>query len=294
MTMTRTKLTLTLTTLALAGLLSVACGGPEEVTAPTGNDPLILTPAAPIAGPVTLVGSLQSACKGHPGESDGANDSYAGSLKLTLLADGSLEIVHVDVEANCAAKLASKVKVTPPAAGNPGAIEVEEWVTNPDQAADCICRFDVKTTVAGLAAGTYEVTAIGPAKELAGPASLTIPAPLLATKQSACKKGVTNSTTSLGAVKATTQGSGLLVEHADVTANCAAKLAMRATVTAPAGGTPGSILIEEVVTNPEQSANCVCTYDLSTTVAGLAPGAYELTVKDPDGQTTGPLAVQVP
>ena len=274
-------LTVSLSLIVLAG-----CGGLEEK--PAGGGTLLLANPQPGVAPV-LRASMQSACKSHGPETD----SFAGGLTTTLEPDGTLTVVHADVEANCAAKIESKATLTLPAGGAAGQIAIEEWVTNPEQAADCICRFDVTTTIAGLAPGSYSVTALGPNGELAGPVVVGV-ATTLPTQQSACKNGLSNGP--LGpSLNATVQGSSVVIEHLDVTANCAAKIASQATVTPATAGAPGTIRISEVITNPGESANCICRYDLKTTVAGLASGTYTVEAIGPgQGETAGPITVVVP
>lgn len=275
---------ITLITLSLTLSADAACGGSEEQ--PSGT--LLLANPRPGVTPV-LRGSLQSACKQHGAEADG----FAGALSASLQPDGTLTVIHLDVEANCAATIVSKATVTLPAGGAAGAIAIEEWVTNPEAAADCSCRFDVTTSLAGLAPGSYSVTARGPSGELAGPTLVSIPAPL-ASQQSACKGGLANGP--LGpTLTASAQGSSVVVEHLDVEANCAATIESRATVTPPAGGKGGTIAIAQVITNPEVSANCVCRFDLKATVTGLVPGSYTVTTTGPAaGELAGPITVVVP
>jgi hypothetical protein len=46
-------------------------------------------------------------------------------------------------------------------------------------------------------------------------------------------------------------------------------------------------------TNPEEQANCVCTFDLSIVVNGLAAGTYTVEVYDADGNLVGSSPVTV-
>ncbi len=271
--------------LSLAAL--VGCGDLEPSS--PGGPSLLLANPQPGVAPV-LRASVQSACKQH-----GAEDSFAGTLGTKQAPGGTLTVIHLDVEANCAATIASKATLTLPAGGQAGSIAIEEWVTNPEQAADCICRFDVETTIAGLAPGSYTLTARGPSGELAGPVSVSVAAAAaLPTQQSACKQGLANGP--LGpSLQATVQGSSVTIQALDVGANCAATIASQATVTPPAGGKPGAIAVEHVITNPGVSANCVCRFDLSATVTGLAPGSYTVTASGPEpGALAGPITVVVP
>jgi hypothetical protein len=279
------------------GLLVVGCGTTEEQQAPSGTPDPILTAGklgghVPLGGGATgfkLLRSEQSACKGHEsGPYDGPTNGT--TLKATLQAGGALELVHVDVSENCAAKIAATVQV------NGSSILMVETITNPQEQADCMCKFDVTAVVAGLAPGTYQVSAQSPEGQLTGPVSITIPpSPLQPSLQSACKKGAGGENGPLGAsLKTSLQGSTLTVEHDDVQANCAAKLAMSVTVVAPSAGKPGSIHIVDVVTNPNEQANCFCVYDLSTSISNLASGSYELTATGPDGSVTGPVTIFVP
>jgi len=272
------------------GLLAVGCGTGEESKLPSGTPPgatVTPTPDPPVQA-VKLLRAEQSACKGHEGVYDGPTSGT--TLKATLQAGGALELVHVDVTENCAAKIAATVQVTGTT------ILMVETITNPQEQADCMCKFDVTAVVAGLAPGTYQVSAQSPEGQLTGPVSITIPpSPLLPSLQSACKKGAGGENGPLGAsLKTSLQGSTLTVEHLDVQANCAAKLAMSVTVVAPSAGKPGSIHIVDVVQNPNEQANCICIYDLSTSIGGLAPGSYELTATGPEGDVTGPITVVIP
>ena len=258
--------------------LLVACGGEEN--------------PASTSGP-RLVETRQSDCK-RSGQANDASDALSGGLTATWQANGSLEITHLDVEENCAAKIAATVKVTPPAAGAKGKILVEETITNPGEAADCICRFDVIAVVDGLAPGDYEVSSLSPDKELTGPVEVSTPAPApapaatVSSLQSACKHNGAEADAFGGGLNASVQGGTITVVHLDVEANCAAKLVGKATITA------GAIHIEEVVTNPEQAADCICTFDVTTTIQGLAAGTYQVTATGPNGELAGPVSVVIP
>jgi hypothetical protein len=208
--------------------LLVACGGDESPAATSGP---------------RLVEARQSACK----KTSEAHDALTGGLTATWQASGTLQITHLDVEENCAAKIAATVKVTPPTTSAKGIIVVEETVTNPGQAADCICHFDVIAVVEGLVAGTYEVSVLSPSKQSTGPIEVTTataptPSATVSSLQSACKQNSDSSEDGFsGNLKASVQGGTVTVEHLSVEENCAAKLVAKATVTLPAAGAAGTM-----------------------------------------------------
>jgi hypothetical protein len=78
------------------------------------------------------------------------------------------------------------------------------------------------------------------------------------------------------------------VLHKDATYNCAHKLSMEATFSA------SEILVKEIIANPNDTlARCMCPFDLSAQVKGLAAGTYLLKVLDADGALIGSTTVTV-
>jgi len=108
---------------------------------------LVGSAAAQVGGArVFQVGqTLQSDCKP---ESDA---SFVGTKIKVGVQGNSATIRHQDAEYNCAAKL----KLSATLSGSE--ILVQETVTNPEEAADCMCNFDLELTVGGLASGSYTV-----------------------------------------------------------------------------------------------------------------------------------------
>jgi hypothetical protein len=98
--------------------------------------------------------------------------------------------------------------------------------------------------------------------------------------QSACK-GSPASMSALGAVTLAKGSGAITVTHEDAVYNCAAKVSLSAKVSG------SKIVVQETITNPTQVANCVCTFDLSIVVAGLAAGTYTVEIYDADGNLVG-------
>jgi hypothetical protein len=110
---------------------------------------------------------------------------------------------------------------------------------------------------------------------------------VLGTRQSACKANSDVGSYVPGAVKAAAQGDGAVISREDARYNCAAKLKLEATVS----GT--RILVQETITNPDETARCMCNYDLSVELKGLASGNYTVSVTDADGQAAGSATLTV-
>jgi len=292
--------------IALGLLLAFAACGPEadpSQPSPSGSDPSVTggEPAGlPPAGVERvgkigrLVRSAQSACK-HSASFDAPGKG--SSLTISLQPGGGMELTHVEVIANCAAKIATRVDVTPPSAGASGSVVMVESISNPEVEANCTCTFDVSAAVAGLAPGNYQVSARSPEGKLTGPLPASIPVPpLFPSVQSQCHAGSngTNGPSSSATLQTSFQGGNLAIQHLDVFANCANKLALSVSVAPPSGSQPGSIHVIDVVTNPGVSANCMCHFDVSTTLSGLAAGSYQLTALDLEGNPSGPVTVVIP
>jgi hypothetical protein len=250
----------------ILSLALLGCGGDEAGPGPQ--------PPAP--QPPAVVTSTQSACKGAPAGSFAANGLTARA------SGGSVTIEHADAVYNCAAK----VKLTATVTGTD--IVVQETITNPNEVADCVCTYDLSLEIKGLAAGTYTVKVIDDGGKLVGTTQATVPSmslQVIDSLQSACKA---NAYLAAGQLGAKMQGGSLMVTHEDAVYNCASKVKMTATLV-------GTIItVREVITNPGQLANCMCTYDLSVELKGLAAGSYTVRVLDADGQLAGVLQVTIP
>ncbi len=255
----------TFVTLSCAALLALAsCGGEE----------------GPGAGPggVQILPSTQSACKSNAPSERGAYS--LGGLSATAQGD-TVTILRSDAHYNCASKLALDVTVTG------GQIEVKERITNPGELAFCMCDYDLSVQVKGLAAGSYQVSLLDSDGKPAGQAQVTVAAPAalqIQSQQSACKGSA--QTFSGGKLSATVAGGTVKVLHEDASYNCAAKVALEASVSG------NTILVTEVITNPaDPMARCMCEYDLTGEINGLAAGSYTLEVRDAEGKTVGTLQI---
>jgi hypothetical protein len=104
---------------------------------------------------------------------------------------------------------------------------------------------------------------------------------VIGTKQSACKANSDVGTYVASAVKAEVTSASAIISREDARYNCAAKLKLEATVS----GT--QILVKETITNPGETARCMCNFDLSVELKGLADGTYAVSVTDADGNPAG-------
>lgn len=110
------------------------------------------------------------------------------------------------------------------------------------------------------------------------------------TVQSQCKAtpaGPTFAGPSLGTVTASASGSTATILHQDAYYNCASKLKLLATVKGQ------QITVKEQIVNPTELARCMCNYDLSVPVMGLADGDYTVQVFNADGKLAGSAALKV-
>jgi hypothetical protein len=101
--------------------------------------------------------------------------------------------------------------------------------------------------------------------------------------QSACKAdSKSDGGGSLDALTSSIDGDSVTITHGDARYNCAEKVELGATV---AGG---AIQVKETITNPEDpKARCMCNYDLSVEIKGLAAGTYTVSVSDAAGNAVG-------
>lgn len=259
------RATISLLAMSAAVILLAACG--DEPTKP-----------GPGPGPTTpQTSSVQSACKANT-KSDGGGSLDA--LQSSVSGD-SVTITHVDARYNCA----EKVKLEASVAGN--VIQVKEIITNPDDPkARCMCNYDLSVEIKGLAAGTYTASVSDAASKAVGTTTVTVgvaPSLQVSSLQSACKGSPVGFSSTGGQLQAKVQGGSLFVLHDDAIYNCASKLKMDASVSG------SDIIVQEVITNPGVVANCMCTYDLSVEIKGLAAGTYTVKVIDADGKLVGTL-----
>ena len=101
--------------------------------------------------------------------------------------------------------------------------------------------------------------------------------------QSACKAdSKSDGGGALDALSSSVNGDSVTIIHEDARYNCAEKVELDATV---AGG---AIQVKETITNPEDpKARCMCNYDLSVEIKGLAAGTYTVSVSDAAGNVVG-------
>jgi hypothetical protein len=248
-----------LATLTLVAFAFSACGSQSDPSQPGTSNPA--TPA--------LTNVKQSACKAASQPID-----FGANATLEAQVQGSdLLILHKDARYNCGEKLSMEGSVS----GTD--IVVKEVITNPnDPKARCECPFDLSAQVRGLAAGTYQLKVEDAAGNLVGSTSITIGAALeqVNAMQSACKGSGLDYVAS--AARATVGGGLLTITREDATYNCASKVEMRATVTG------NTIQVKEVITNPDELALCMCTYDLSVGLKNLPAGTYTVVIFDADGK----------
>lgn len=259
-----------LTRTALVGALLLtlgACGGEDS--------------PAPGPGAIQVLPSTQSACKVDT-KSDDRGGYSLGAIAATAQGD-TVTITHADARYNCASKVALEATV------NGNQIVVQEKITNPGELAFCMCDYDLSVQLKGLPAGTYDVSLTDSDGKPAGTAQVTVGAAAgipVESLQSACKGNGVQGTFTSGKLSATVSGGALVILHEDASYNCAAKVALQATVSGNA------ILVKEVITNPDEPmARCMCNYDLSAKLQGLAAGSYTIEVRDSDGKTVGLLEI---
>ncbi len=272
---TASKTQTLLRTLCAATLLAAACQGSDTDPNPGPNPPAVEPGAS-----VQVLGSKQSACKSAP---RGEADSTAQTVTATAAGD-VVTISHLDARYNCAAKLELEATVSGQT------ISVREVIINPDEVARCMCNFDLSVEVKGLPDGLYSVQVTDAAGLPVGSTSVTVGdfhPQVTPSTQSACKGSPSNGNGALtgGSVSASAEGDTVTIRHDDAIYDCASEVVLEATVTG------NTIEVKEVITKP--GANCLCTYDLSVQVQGLAPGSYTAKVTDAQGQPAGSATVTV-
>lgn len=107
-------------------------------------------------------------------------------------------------------------------------------------------------------------------------------------QQSACKLSAAPAADpGSGTISASAQGDVVFVTHVDAHYNCASKLVLDGSVSGD------EILVQEVITNPDEKARCTCYMDLSAQIKGVADGSYTVKVHDTEGKLVGTAPVQV-
>ena len=224
--------------------------------------------------------TTQSACK----PSTKADGLSAGTVKAEA-SGATVTIKHLDANYNCASKLQLMITVSG------FEILAKEVITNPGELARCMCDYDLSVPVTNLAPGTYKVTVQDVEGKVAGSTSVKVEGgsvTVMSSIQSACKASPAKKTYSAsGAIKVTAAAGEVTILHEDALYNCAHKLKLVASLSG------STIVVKEVITNPNEGAYCMCHYDLSVTIKNVPAGSYTVKVLDTDGKLVDTVTIKV-
>ena len=198
------------------------------------------------------------------------NAMAAGDTIICEIIDDTLSVTHQDVQCQCC--LISKIIVR----RDGTYIDILEYDVGAP--CDCICLFDLKTSITDLPPGDYTVRVWSEWRGDCGGCLVAIPgeARLSGFSQSDClgNPKITSVQSGQDSVSAAFQNDTLLVSHFNSYYNCCQKIAMEL---------EQEDYLLRFIEHPEGDlCHCMCYFNLSAEVTGLDPGIYVIQVWNED------------
>jgi hypothetical protein len=229
--------------------------------------------------------SLQSDCKftskermGRVTENDTVIFSSHGDTIL---------VTHQDAYYNCCAEIKVNIIETP------DGFDLLEYDVG--DACDCLCYFDITTVISGLSPSSYLIRYFDIDSNLVDSGVVDIPPKYtgFGSSQSKCKEGLykrdaeATPDTLEDSVLVWSHGDTAWVTHKNAFYNCCLKIKVRIIPT-PQGF--DLYEYEEV----GDLCNCMCYFDITTTIYGLFPGVYLIRVFDTAGNLVDEVELVIP
>jgi hypothetical protein len=211
------------------------------------------------AGPATE--SSQSACKAgfYKGAADASGSQAQDSVLAWFNAD-TVWVMHKNAFENCCSAILSDVFQTPQG------FDVFERDTSTGLCR-CMCYFDLVTTICDVPSGVHVIRVFDIRGDFVGQTELNIPS--------------TGDTVIFSA-----HGDTIFVTHQDAFYNCCSEIVVDAMPTAE-----GFDLFERDTS--EELCYCMCDFDISTVVSGVAEGEYLVRLFDIYGDLVGSALVTI-
>ena len=230
--------------------------------------------------------SLQSECKGSLSPK---LDWSANNDTVIFSSHGdTIQVIHQNALYNCCSKI--MVKVTQTSNG----FDLSEADTG--DLCHCMCDFDVTTMISDLSPGSYLIRLFDTDSSLVGSGVVDIPPKYtrFETSQSRCKGGSLN--LKAEPIIPDTFGDSVLtwrfhdntlwITHQNALYACCAKYKVNILTT------PSGFDLLEYEIGP--TCDCLCLYDITTTIYGIQPGTYVIRVFSPWGYLVDSILVDIP
>jgi|GEM_PF-1421185 len=255
--------------LSLALLLLVCGKTKNPVTVPGGNESGVQFESLQSdcgENSVDKIGkaafeSLQGECNArlYQGPPEPSADTLEDSV-LVWFDAGAVWVMHKNAFENCCSGIVSEVIQTPQG------FDVFEYDTSTNLCY-CMCYFDVVTTIQDVLPGVYLIRVFDTAGEFVGEEAVVVP-----------DEGDT--------VIFSAHGDTILVTHQDAFYQCCAEIATDVVQAAA-----GFDLFERDTS--EEACDCMCDFDIATTISGVAEGEYLVRLFDIYGNLAGSEIVTV-
>jgi hypothetical protein len=203
----------------------------------------------------------QSECKTglHTGTGEASGAQVQDSVVAWFNAD-TVWVMHKNAFENCCSGIISHV------VESPSGFDIFEQDTS-SSLCYCMCYFDLVTTICDVPSGMYVIRVFGIRGELVGQTELVIPS-----------AGDT--------MIVSAHGDTIFVTHQDAFYNCCSEIVVDVVQTAE-----GFDLFERDTS--EDLCYCMCDFDISAVISGVAEGEYLVRLFDIYGDLVGSVVVTV-
>jgi len=240
----------------------------------------------PVKNPPSLqFESSQSGCKGS--FKKGTERSTQADTVIFSSHGDTILVIHQDAYYNCCSKIKVNVIETP------NGFDLLEYDVG--EICKCMCYFDITTIISNLSSGTYFVRYFDIDSNLVDSAVVDIPPKHAGfeSSQSKCKRGLYKTDaeatpdTLEDSVLVWSRGDTAWVTHKNAFYNCCSIIKTRLERT-PEGFNLYEYDIATIL------CNCLCYFDITTTIYGLSPGVYLIRVFDTAGDLVGEVELIIP
>lgn len=229
--------------------------------------------------------SSQSDCGGGSGESTGGGGK--GDTVIFSSHGDTIVVIHKDAFYNCCAQIAVNVVET--------ANGFDLFESDTGDLCDCLCYFDITTTLCDLANGSYFIRVFDVYGDPVDSGVVDIPPKFGAfqSSQGECKTlpykaGAEALTDTLrDSVLVWFDADTVWVMHKNAFENCCSE------IQSDVQRTPEGFDIYEYDT-AMSGCNCLCYFDLVTTIYGVLPGVYLIRVFDTAGELVDEVELEIP
>lgn len=204
----------------------------------------------------------QGECKPglYKGTSEASGDNLEDSVLVWFSAD-TVWVMHKNAFENCCSVILGEAIQTP------AGFDVFEHDTATNFC-NCMCYFDIVTTIYGVSPGVYLIRVFDTAGNFVGEVEFMIPS-------------------RDDTVIFSSSGDTILVTHQDAFYNCCSEIAVNVVQTAT-----GFDLFERDTS--EEACKCMCDFDITTLISGVPQGSYVIRVFDIYGSFLDSAVVDVP